>query len=446
MSGVVILGSGMAGWGAAHRLHAHGVRPVMLEKNGYIGGHTTTHEFPGGWLFDEGPHVSFTKDERFRAILAANVGDQYRRVAAKVNNYWRGHWIRHPANSYLHGLPVDLIVRILADFVEARKVENPPIRTYRDWLVATYGRTYAETFPMEYTWKYHTTTADNMSTDWLGPRLNRPSLEQVLRGALATQTENVHYVEDFRYPDRGGFAAYVRPFAPLADVRLGHKVVAIDPRRRSIRCANGAQAGYDRLVSSVPLPDLIPMIEGAPREVLDAASRLSCSICVLVNIGVNRADLLDATWTYFYDRDICFSRASTPHLQSPHTCPPGCGSLQAECYFSTKYRPLDRPPEDLIEPVIAGFRTCGALRETDTILFRNAMVIPYANIIFDLDRAPAVAIVHGYLRDIGVEYCGRYGDWGYLWTDESFVSGENAAQRVIESMGTPARATARGAA
>ena len=54
--------------------------------------------------------------------------------------------------------------------------------------------------------------------------------------------------------------------------------------------------------------------------------------------------------------------------------------------------------------------------------------IRYANIIFDLDRASLLATVHGYLDDIGIAYCGRYGDWGYMWTDESFISGERAAE------------------
>ena len=44
---------------------------------------------------------------------------------------------------------------------------------------------------------------------------------------------------------------------------------------------------------------------------------------------------------------------------------------------------------------------------------------------------PATAIVHGYLDDIGIAYCGRYGDWAYIWTDQSFVSGENALQKIL---------------
>ncbi len=59
------------------------------------------------------------------------------------------------------------------------------------------------------------------------------------------------------------------------------------------------------------------------------------------------------------------------------------------------------------------------------------MLLPYANIIFDLERADALKTVHGYLDDIGIAYCGRYGDWGYMWTDESFISGEKAAEKTL---------------
>ena len=116
---------------------------------------------------------------------------------------------------------------------------------------------------------------------------------------------------------------------------------------------------------------------------------------------------------------------------SSGNAPPGTGSIQAEIYFSKKYRPLDRAPEACIEPTIADLRRCGLLRPDDRILYRDARLIDYANIIFDLDRSDAVATVHGYLDDIGVHYAGRYGMWGYHWTDESFKSGEQAVQKIL---------------
>jgi protoporphyrinogen oxidase len=173
------------------------------------------------------------------------------------------------------------------------------------------------------------------------------------------------------------------------------------------------------------------MIVGVPRDIVEAAGKLSCTEAVIVSLGIDRPDLVDAHWSYFYDQDICFSRLSTPHLQSMNNVPPGCGSLQAEWYFSKKYRPLDRQPEACIEPVITDLKRCGVLRESDRILFRHAMHIPYANIIFDLDSTAATAAVHGYLDDVGIGYCGRYGDWAYSWTDQSFISGENAMHKLL---------------
>jgi protoporphyrinogen oxidase len=437
MTSITVLGTGMAGFGAAYAAHEAGVRPVMYDMHDHIGGHTASYEFPGGWTFDEGPHVSFTNDARIRDLLAVNVEGRYEEFATRVNNYWKGHWIKHPAQINLHGLPTDLITKILLEFVEvAQRTEPLPIRNYEDWLRASFGSTFSETFPMEYTIKYHTTTAANMNTEWIGPRLYRPKLEEVFRGALQPSSDDVHYISGFRYPTRGGFVAYLEPFRRIADIKLGHKVVCIDPKERLLHFANGVTAAYGRLVSSVPLPELIPMIAGAPRDVLEAAERLACSEAVIVSLGIDRPDLVDAHWTYFYDRDIFFTRLSTPHLQSRHNVPPGCGSLQAECYYSKKYRPLDRRPEDCIDPVIDDLKRCGVLRETDRILFRRAMHIPYANVIFDLDWASSVSAVHGFLDDVGIGYCGRYGDWAYTWTDQSFVSGERALEKILAKAGS----------
>ena len=119
-------------------------------------------------------------------------------------------------------------------------------------------------------------------------------------------------------------------------------------------------------------------------------------------------------------------------MQSPKNVPPGAGSIQAEIYYSKKYLPLDRPPDSFINPVIRDLKRCGLILESDKILFSDARRIPYANIIFDLDRPHALTRIHRYLNEIDVLYCGRYGQWGYHWTDESFLSGEQAAQRVLD--------------
>jgi protoporphyrinogen oxidase len=436
MPNIVVLGTGMAGFGAAHRLSAEGVTPMMYDKNAYYGGHTTSFRYETGFLFDVGPHISFTKDSRIQSLFAESVDQQYETVQINLNNYWRGLWPLHPVQLHLHGLPEDVVVKVISDFVEERQTPDRPINNYADWLLASFGQSFADLFPGQYTKKYHTTSADNMSTDWLGPRIYRPSLEEVLRGAISASAPHVHYITHFRYPSKGGFMSYLNKFVPLGNLKLSHELVSIDPRTRQLSFSNGHVTDYDALVSSVALPDLIRMIKGAPEDVIEASRRLACSTCVLVNVGVNRQDLSSAHMTYFYDQDICFTRLGFPHMLSATNAPAGAGSIQAEIYFSDKYKPFTGSPEDWIEPVIKDLHRCGLLRENDVILSRKAMLLRYANIIFDLDRASALNTVHGYLNDIGIAYCGRYGDWGYMWTDESFKSGELAAERALQSLCT----------
>jgi protoporphyrinogen oxidase len=421
----------MAALGAAYRLRDERHTSVLYDKNSYTGGHTATVHYPCGFAFDFGPHVSFTKDERIQKLFAGAVNGAYAEHKYDLNNYWQGHWIVHPVQTNLYGLPPDVITNIVASFVEQTKTPLTNVDNYAEWLIASYGKVMAELFPMAYTAKYHTTAAENLTTDWIGPRMYRPTLEEVLMGALTPKVPNVHYVQSFRYPTCGGFQSYHDGLRTHADVVLGHELVCLDPSARELSFRNGTRVPYDAVISSIALPDLIPLIAGAPRDVAEAATRLACSSVVLVNVGLGRSDISPAQLSYFYDRDVIFSRLSFPHTFSPNNVPAGHGSIQAEVYFSKKYLPMQGTPESYIEPVIADLRRVGLLHEDDDIVHRSATYVKYANVIFDHDRKKTLQTVHGYLDDIGVNYCGRYGDWAYLWTDDSFKSGERAAETAL---------------
>jgi protoporphyrinogen oxidase len=431
----VILGAGMAGFGACHRLNAAGLRGTVYEMESRIGGHTRSFVHGGKWIFDDGPHVSFTKDKRIQDLFAEFVDHQYETIQVSSNNYWRGHWIKHPAICNLHGLPTDMVVDCIADFVDAHRAPPAAIDNYEQWLLASYGKTFFENFPRDYTVRYHTVEARHMDTDWLGPRLYEAELKEVLLGALSPVTPDIHYVTHFRYPQQGGFESYLRPFPSLAEVHCDHRVTAIDPGSRVLTFAQGGEAPFDHLVSSLPLPRLIEMLPDVPARVREAAEALAVSECIVVNVGLGRDDISASQWTYFYDRDFFFTRLSFPHMLSPSTVPPGCGAIQAECYYSAKYRPCDVTPEACIEPVLRDLRRCGMIRDTDEILITTAHKANYGNVIFDLDRKAALKEINDYLDELGIHRCGRYAEWGYHWTDESFKSGENRAQVILDRLG-----------
>jgi len=433
-TGIRILGAGCAGFGAAHHLYEQGIEPVIYEARDNYGGHTSTFVYGDGFVFDEGPHISFTKNERIQKLFAESCGGDFQAFPANVNNYWKGHWIKHPAQVNLAGLPQDLIVDCIKDFIHAQNNDFGEIKHYHDWLHAAFGPSFADTFPAEYTKKYHTTEAKNLTTDWLGPRLYQPDMDEVLHGALSKETKDVHYIPNFRYPTTGGFISYLDMFAERSTLHLGHRVTGIDMDAYTLSFANGKSAEFEKLISSIPLPVLIPMIKDAPQEVKDAAALLSCSQALMVNIGLNRPDVSENHWTYFYDEDICFARLSFPHMFSDRTAPEGCGAIQAEVYFSDKWRPMTGTPEDWTERVIEDLLRVGLVKSRDEIIHKSTIYAPWGNVIFDQDRPRCLKLVHDYLKDIGLAYCGRYGDWAYIWTDESFLSGERAANMVVKGL------------
>ncbi len=173
--GFAILGGGMGGFGAANQLHELGIRPKLYDSRPRPGGLTSSFDFGDKFIFDEGVHISFTKSERVKEIFARSVEGRFEKGNVYCNNYWKGHWIKHPAQVNLHGLPTDLVVNCIKDFVAASQIKVPVIDNYEDWLLATFGPTFAKTFPMVYTRKYHTTDAANMTTDWLGPGSTGPT-------------------------------------------------------------------------------------------------------------------------------------------------------------------------------------------------------------------------------------------------------------------------------
>jgi hypothetical protein len=100
-------------------------------------------------------------------------------------------------------------------------------------------------------------------------------------------------------------------------------------------------------------------------------------------------------------------------------------------YFSDKYHPLTAEPQTLMPTVIQDLRRCGFIRDDDEILLSDTMFTRYANVVFDRDRQAALSIVHRYLDEVGIKYCGRYGNWDHSWTDEAFVSGEERAAELL---------------
>ena len=96
-----ILGAGLAGLGASY--HLGHPNSVIFEAKAHYGGHLFSWQ-RNGFTWDDGPHISFTMNP-VKDLLAECVNGEYEEVEIKATNYFKGHWIDHPAQTSLWQIP-----------------------------------------------------------------------------------------------------------------------------------------------------------------------------------------------------------------------------------------------------------------------------------------------------------------------------------------------------
>ena len=417
MTEVLILGGGIAGLAAASTARSLGISAVVLEAAPRPGGILDSFALDG-FVFDRGVHLSFASEPEVREVFDQTPYLEHEAVSFCWDH---GNWLRHPVQNNLHSLPAEERIRLILGLVNQPELT---IRTYRDWLIGQYGSPIAERWPLVYTEKYWTVPAETMGTDWIGPRMRRADLAEVLRGALSERVANTYYISRMRYPRRGGYRAFIDPLIETADVRCRRRVVAVDPRAREVRDNTGETWRYQRLLSTLPLPALIDLLADVPDDVRADAATLFATRADLISVAFSRPVVPPSLWFYIYDRDIFAARAYSPTWKSVENAPPGCGALQFEIYSSPR-TPQKATVAELTENCLNALERMG-LAKRDEVLFTHHTDMPYANVVFDLGMETRRDRVRRWVQGLGIGLAGRYGEWAYLWSNQSLVSGRRA--------------------
>lgn len=413
---IAILGGGIAGLGAAWRARELGLKAVIFEARESMGGLLDNFEIDG-FRFDYAVHLSFATEEKVRSIFDKT---DFLTHPADSRCFEEKRWLKHPVQNNLSPLPPAEKVELIESFL-ARPQELAG-DDYESWLRHQYGDKIAERYPIRYTKKYWDVESRELSTSWIGNRMRRAELREILFGAFSSETPNTYYTKEMRYPKLGGYKSFIRPLIDESEIRLEHQVTSIDLDGRTIEFLNGNKIYFEKLVSSLPLPVIVNSIKEVPEEVQKAASGLVATSIDLVSVGFNRIVTNDL-WFYIYDDDILASRAYSPSVKSPDNVPLGCSSLQFEIYSRGTESKYDSAT--LKENVIFALEKMGIASSSDIRVLDHRR-IKYGNVIFERGMEEHRAVVLDWLKSHGIQSCGRFGTWDYLWSNQSLLSGYSA--------------------
>ena len=420
---IAIIGAGFAGIAAGFAAKEKNLQATLFEATNEWGG-LCGNFFVGNFRFDKAVHFSFNELELVKKLF---LSQPHYAHPSESRNWADGFWVRHPVQNNLRELPVDERIKVINSFINRSSISENAIKNYQQWLEFQFGAYFAEKYPSRYTRKYWGTEATNLSCNWCGGRLYQPSLDEVLLGAFpdSPEPENVYYTKIMNYPKTGGYKNFVAEIATSLDIRYGFAVTAIDTANKILTFANGETCHYRKLISTMPL-SLLAKIITDDEKILAAANNLQTTSMVLISVGYNKKIDFPTNWFYVYDENIPFARAHSPSGKSPDNVPPNCSSLQFEIYYSREL-PLKFTDDELIT------KTLDAMEKMDVATRKDVQVldcrhVEFANVIFYDGMEEARDIVRCEVERQEIISCGRFGEWDYLWSDQSFMSGYNSLQ------------------
>jgi UDP-galactopyranose mutase len=466
----VIVGAGPTGLSAAWHL---GEDSILLEQNSRVGGWCRSIEVEG-FTFDYAGHIMFSNEPYVHQLYQMLLGDNVHWQDREAWIYSKNVYTRYPFQGALYGLPPKVIQECIVGAIEARygalkpprKVNGganghangacksevndccadgimeavAPLvessaapRNFEEFIYKVWGAGIAKHFAIPYNRKLWAVPLDEMETSWLGGRVPLPDLGEMIEGALSPVAKPMGPNARFGYPLRGGFQKLMDGWVPhlKGELRLNSRVVAISSRDHTVTLSDGKVIGYDRLISTMPLPVLVRQMRGeAPAEIAAAAESLRHVSVRCVHIGVGRENLTEKHWIY-YPEDTVFHRIFVQGNASPYCNPPGGFGLTCEITYSP-YKPLPCEGDELVRHCIEDCHKVGIFRPDDPILATAQCDLPYAYVVYDHGRSAAVARLREWLAERDILLAGRYSEWEYYNSDHAFIAGKKAAERVKE--------------
>lgn len=419
MDGKIILGAGVAGLGAWYADNNADIYEMDDQAGGLCGNIDVD-----GFHFDRAVHLSFTKNELVKELFSKTEHFIHHPIP---KCWYHTLWMQHPAQNNLYPLPINDRIKAVLGFLN--RDQGLADNNFKNWNRSRYGEYLWTHFLEPYNNKYWDIDLGELGCDWIGNRIYQPSIEEILYGSYTDKTPNTYYAPEMRYPKTGGYFEFVKLIARHAEkaskIHFGYKVERIDVNTHTVYFCNGKMRKYNKLYTSVPMPEFVSLVEDMPEQFRDIA-RFDATGVAVVSMGLKKANT-SQMWFYIYDEDIMAARANMPSVKSPNNAPDNMASIQFEIYFNRKKNAPGK--EECTNNCMMALERIG-IADREDVIFADHQILPFGNVMLKEGDKEYAAGVISWLNLHDIYPIGRFGRWEYLWSDQSFLSGYNEMNRI----------------
>lgn len=415
---VAILGGGVTGVTLATLLDKKGVDWTLFEAAKRPGGLCGSELIDGFTCDVSGGHIIFSKSKEVMDFFFEALRDVGTHESKRKTFIWyHDRYVQYPFENGLADLPKDDNFQCLAGYVDAhvqKKLGAPEPENFRDWCLWRFGRGICEKFMFPYNEKIWKVDLAELSTRWVRGRVPDAPVDDVLRSSIGIRTEGYVHQAKFWYPRRGGFEMIVTEQAKRlspARLKVGTPVVRL-ARQGAAYLVNGER--FDKVISTIPLQELVKVLDGIPTEIRASFDRLGYTSLVSFFAAIDEPARNDHSWIYFpHPENGPFNRVTHLSNYSPENAPPGKSSIMAEI---TYHGDIDAGPA--FQAMIADKLAAAGLYDRKKLLWTRVWKNKYAYILYRHDLEENLELVKTWLAKAGIDILGRFGNYDYFNSDQ----------------------------
>jgi protoporphyrinogen oxidase len=442
----LILGAGPAGLTAAYELARRGVRSVVLEKDSCVGGLSRTVEYRG-YRFDIGGHRFYTKVALIRRIWKEVLGDDLLTCRRLSRICYRSRLFHYPleALDVAGGLGLVEIARCGLSYLRSRIRLRRPELDFETWVSNRFGKRLFEIFFRAYTEKVWGMPCRQIHSDWAAQRIRGLSFTSAVgsslpflplhngSGGLRTLTR------EFLYPRLGPGMMWsrVRQIVEAA----GSPVLLESPVERILWkpggvigvVAGGRTFHNDHYISSLPIAELIALLDPAPPDwVKAAASCFRYRDFITVALILDRSDLFPDHWIYIHEPEVRVGRIQNYRNWSPEMCPDSSTTCLGLEYFCSEGDSLWLSSDDELLALARRELSTLGLDRGARCLDGKVVRVRKAYPVYDEHYKGALERVREFLESVpNLQFVGRNGMHRYNNQDHAMLTGILAARNIL---------------
>ena len=445
---IAVIGAGPAGLTAAYLLCKDGHRVVVYEKDPkYVGGISRTESYMG-YHFDIGGHRFFSKSKEVEDFWTEILGDDMIERPRSSRIYYNKKFFSYPlmAMEALQKLGVIESGLCIISYLKAKlfPIKNP--LNFEEWVTNHFGKRLFNIFFKTYTEKVWGIPCSEISADWAAQRIKGLSLSSAIKNAFVKPGNGGDkdkiiktLIDTFRYPRLGpgmmweACAEKIRGFGVEIKMNSGVKGLSLENGRWAVDGENNSsEGGFDYVVSSAAIRDLIPHIYPVVSDkALQASQQLNYRDFLTVVLILKDKNVFTDNWIYIHDPSVKVGRVQNFKSWSPYMVPDAsmaCYGLEYFCFEGDgMWTSLN---DDLITLGKNEMETIGLGKAAD-VLHGYVVRQPKAYPVYDKMYKDHVNTIREELHHFpGLYLVGRNGMHKYNNQDHSMMTAMLAARNI----------------